>query len=199
MGLYRAGALSACVAALIGCAAVGVPATADPAAKLDDAANLMDQQDRPVPAERLIREAIEIYRANDDQLGLARAYSTYGFFFRSRAVEGKWSSALRKHGFQDTSATYDTRYAKSIEYFNRARTIYSEREQFDALTNIDLNLGFTYVLMADLPAACSAFGASALAFQENARRNPGTKQVLPEGFSSFESFFSYHKARDGCT
>src|SRR6267378_1202521 len=78
-----------------GCAAFGVPATTDPAGKLRDATALFDRQDRPLPAERLIREALELYQKNGDQLGVAEAYRTYGFFFRSGSVGGKWSKFYR--------------------------------------------------------------------------------------------------------
>jgi len=43
---------------LVGCAGVGVVASSDPLAKLNDAQELFQKQDRPLPAERLIREAL---------------------------------------------------------------------------------------------------------------------------------------------
>jgi hypothetical protein len=49
--------LSSCIAILCGCAAAMVPASNDPERKLGWATVLMDEQDRPLPAERLIREA----------------------------------------------------------------------------------------------------------------------------------------------
>src|SRR3989442_11453492 len=139
-----------------GCAGVGVVATSDPAAKLRDAGDLFDRQDRPLIAERLIREAMDIYQANNDQLGLAEAYRTYGFFFRSPSIEGKWNNYYRANGFLDRSATFATRYAKSIEYFEKARTIFAASTRYDALTNVDLNMGFTYIAAGNTPAACQA-------------------------------------------
>jgi len=135
--------------AFAGCAAFGVPATSDSAGKLRDATALFDRQDRPLPAERLIREALEVYQRNGDQLGVAEAYRTYGFFFRARSVGGKWSKFYRDNGFLDRSATFDTRYMKSIEYFEMARAIFSAHQRFDALTNVDLNMGFTFELMGN--------------------------------------------------
>src|SRR5207253_7111162 len=123
-----------------GCAAIGVPATTDPARKLRDATALFDRQDRPLPAERLIREALEVYQRNGDQLGVAEAYRTYGFFFRARSVGGKWSKFYRDNGFLDRSAAFDARYINSIEYFEMARAIYSAHQRFDALTNVVLNM-----------------------------------------------------------
>ena len=182
-----------------GCAGVGVVATSDPAAKLHDAGYLFDQADRPLIAERLIREAIEIYEKNNDQLGLAEAYREYGFFFRSRSIEGKWNKFYRENGFLDKSATFDTRYAKSIEYFEKARIIFTENNRFDALTNVNMNMGFTYVAMGNREAACQAFDRALESYHENIRQNPTAKPVLPQGFSSYEDYWSDRKKRYGCT
>jgi tetratricopeptide (TPR) repeat protein len=188
-----------CAIALVGCAGVGVVGTSDPATKLNDAGDLFDRQDRPLIAERLIREAIDIYQSNKDQLGLAEAYRTYGFFFRSPSIEGKWSKYYRENGFLDRSATFNSRYANSIEYFERARTIFAANNRFDALTNVDLNMGFTYVAMGNGAAACQAFEKSLESNRENLRQNPTAKPALPKGFPSYEAFVADRKKRYGCT
>jgi tetratricopeptide (TPR) repeat protein len=187
------------LSALTSCAGVGVVSTSDPAAKLRDAGDLFDRQDRPLIAERLIREAIDTYQTNNDQLGLAEGYRTYGFFFRSPSIEGKWNKYYREHGFLDKSATFDTRHDKSIEYFERARTIFTENKRFDALTNVDLNMGFTYVAMGNRAAACQAFDKSVESNHENLRQNPSAKPALPKGFSSYEDFVADRKKQYGCT
>jgi tetratricopeptide (TPR) repeat protein len=181
-----------------GCAGVGVVALSDPAAKLRDAGDLFDRQNRPLIAERLIREAIESYRKNNDQLGLADAYRTYGFFFRSSAVEGTWSKHYRENGFLDKSAGFDARYEKSIEYLDKARIIFAEYKRFDALTNVNLNIGFTYEVMGYGAAACEAFDRSL----ENSRDNlqiSKAKVALPQGFATYEAFLAPHRERAGCT
>jgi tetratricopeptide (TPR) repeat protein len=183
---------------IAGCAGVGVVATDDPAAKLRDATYLFDRQDRPLIAERLIREAIVSYQSNNDQLGLAEAYRTYGFFFRSRAINGKWGNYYRKNGFLDRSATFDTRYDKSIEYFEMARQLFAESKRFDALTNVDLNIGFTYIAMGNRLAACRAFDRSLENNQENIRQIPDAAPNLPVGFGSYEEFIADQKKRWCC-
>lgn len=184
---------------LSGCAGFGIAATSDPAAKLSDAGDLFDRQDRPLPAEQLIREAIVMYQEKNDQLGLADAYRTYGFFFRSPSIEGKWSKHFRANGFLDKSATFETRFAKSIEYFEKARTILAEKEHFDALTNVDLNMGFTYVAMGNTQAACQAFDRSLESYRDNLRQATGARPVVPQGFASYEEFLADRKKRYGCT
>ncbi len=182
-----------------GCAGFGIVATSDPAAKLSDAEDLFDRQDRPLPAERLIREAIDIYQEKNDQVGLAGAYRTYGFFFRSPSVEGKWNKIYRANGFLDKSATFETRYAKSIEYFEKARAIYAENKRFDRLTNVDLNMGFSYAGMGNKDAACNAFDRSLESYRENLRQTPGARPIVPRGFASYEEFLADVKKRYACT
>lgn len=189
---------AAALLGISGCAGFGIVATSDPAAKLIDAGDLFDRQDRPLPAERLIREALEIYQKQDNQLGVAEAYRTYGFFFRSPSVEGKWSKYYRQNGFLDKSATFATRYAKSVEYFEKARAIFAEHKRFDALTNVDLNMGFTYVAMGNTRAACQAFDRSFENYRDNLRQTPGARPVVPKGFVSYEEFLADRKERYGC-
>ncbi len=188
----------AAVLGLVGCAGVGVVATSDPRVKLSDADLLFDRQDRPLIAERLIHEAIEICQTNSDQECLAEAYRTYGFFFRSPSLAGHWSKIYKERGFRDKSATFETRYIKSIEYFKKARDIYSRLQKFDHLTNVDLNIGFTYELMEERALACRAFDESVANYRENLRRNPDAKVSLPKGFATYDEFLTPHRKRVGC-
>jgi hypothetical protein len=125
---------------LTGCAAYGVPASSDPDQKLRDAYMLFDRKDRPLPAERLIREAITIYQEQNKEPALAEAYRAYGFFFRSQAVE-RWHKHYESSGFLEPGATYENRHDKSIEYFSRAAGILEKYQKHDRLSNIYLNMG----------------------------------------------------------
>ena len=62
---------------LIGCAAYGVPATSNPDEKLRDAYMLFERKDRPLPAERLLREAITMYQEQKNEPALGEAYRAY--------------------------------------------------------------------------------------------------------------------------
>ena len=184
--------------ALVGCAGVGVFETSDPLVKLSDATYLFDQYDRPLIAERLIREALEICERKSDQACLADAYKIYGFFFRSPSVDGKWNKFYRENGFLDKSATFDNRYAKSVEYFEKSRSIYLRLEKFGALTNVNVNMGFSYELMGEQKLACLAFDESSANNRENLRRNPNTKVALPKGVTSFDEYLAPHRRRAKC-
>ncbi|MDP1928127.1 MAG: hypothetical protein Q8K62_06405 [Thiobacillus sp.] len=195
---YRSALLFGAVCALAGCAGIGVVESSDPKVKLSDATYLFDQYDRPLIAERLIREAINICQSKTDEPCLADAYRTYGFFFRSPSIDGKWNKFYRENGFLDKSATFGYRYAKSVEYFQKAREIYSRLEDFGALTNVDVNMGFSYELMGERKLACSAFDQSLASNRENLRRNPNAHVALPKGVTSFEDYLVPHRRRAGC-
>jgi tetratricopeptide (TPR) repeat protein len=191
---------TAILIALAGCAGVGIFATSDPAAKLRDARDLYSRQDRPLPAERLIQEAIEIYQANNDQLGLADAYRTYGIFLSSESVRaGRSSRFYMESGFLDKSVGYFSRYAKAIEYFEKAGAIFLEHKRFDALTNVNMNMAFTYDWMENKEAACRAFDRSLENDRDNLAQNPSATIVLPKAFKTYDEFVAHQKKRSGCT
>jgi len=185
------------LAALVGCAAMGVPVTSDPAKKLGYAGSLYDQQGRPIPAERLIQEAIEIYEEQQNELGLAEAYRQYAFFFRSASVR-KHEEYYRSVGFRDKSATFDSRYLKSIEYFEKARDLYMGHEKHDGLMNVYLNMGFTYQLMDTPKAACPVFDKSLSSYNEYLKSHPDANLQVPSGFSSFEDYIYEVKRSGSC-
>jgi tetratricopeptide (TPR) repeat protein len=185
-------------AVLAGCASVGSVATSDSAAMLREATDQFERRDNPQTAEKLIREAMERYQTNNDQLGLANAYRTYGFFFRSAAVEGKWAGHYRENGFLDKSANFDTRYEQSIAYFEKARIIFAKYERFDALTTVNLNIGFTYEAMGYQGAACEAFDRSMQSNRETLQPSQA-KVILPQGVSTYEEFLAPHLQRAGCS
>ncbi len=181
-----------------GCAAVGVVATDDPRAKLADAVALFDHQDRPIPAERLIHEAISICSRSADRPCLADAFRAYGFFFRSPALTGKWSKTFQESGFLDKTATYASRYMKSVEYFEKAAEIYRDLGRHGALTNVLLNKGFSQVLASDTKAACISFDLSLEAHLENVRLNPGVRPTLPQGYATYQEYVALRKAEASC-
>ena len=190
--------LCVCVLSILcGCAGIAPDAKLDTQSKLREAVDLYANQDRPLVADRLIREATETYLSSGDQLGLAEAYRTYGFFLRSQSVEGKWSKYYRENGFLDRSVSFDTRYEKSIDYLEKARAIFERYGRFDALTNVNLNIGFTYEVLGNLDAACRAFDRSA-GNNRDSLESAKMKVALPKGVATYEDFLAPHRKRAGC-
>ena len=108
-----------------GCAGVGIVATSNPVAILRDATDRFERRDSPVIAEKLIRQALVSYQKNNDQLGLASAYRTYGFFFRSAAVEGNGPGTIAKTD-SSTSLPASIRDMSSPSPTSKKRGSYSQ-------------------------------------------------------------------------
>jgi len=185
------------LAIVSGCAGIGVPVTDDPDKKLAIANQLYDQHKRPIPAEKLIREAIDIYTQENNEEGLAEAYRSYGFFFRSEAVRVK-HNFYTSVGFVDKSATYEGRYDKSIEYFEKAEEIFEKQKRYDGLINIHLNKGFTYEIAGKNDDACASFRSSEISEQNYRKLNGGKSINLPPNYSSYSEYVSMHKKRLNC-
>jgi len=183
---------------LFGCAAMGVVETSNPEIKLQDARYLFSKYDRPFPAERLIREAIEIYKEKNDQIGLANAYNMYGWFFQSPSIGGWASVNYKKHGFLDKSADFNSRYEKSIEYFEKARIIQIEKSAFDGLTNTYLGMGHTYGIMNSMTAACGAYESSLESYYRNIQVNPDAQVNVQDGYENPVDFIVTVQKQAGC-
>ena len=160
---------------LTGCAGFGIVATSDPDVKLEDALVLFGQYNRPLPAERLIREAIAIYEERKDQAGLGKAYQTYGIFFGSRCVTN-WQHVYRRDGFLDRTVKFEDRFAKAVEYLERSLPLLREAELFDGLTGTYYHLGFALNATGQHDRGCAALDASLEAYHENMARNPTAKR-----------------------
>lgn len=183
---------------LTGCAAMLVPETSDPAAKLNWAQELIDNQGRPIPAERLIRESIDIYQERNDELGLANAYRVYGLFFKSEGVN-RMQKFYESNGFIDKSATYATRLEKSLEYLQKARVILEKQKNLDRMANIYMHIGFVYQIMKDKPAACSSYDKSLLAYKAMLADDPKSAVLLPPKYKSYDTFIADIKNSAACS
>lgn len=186
---------------LVGCAAMGVVESSDPQVKLNDAEYLYRNYDRPLPAEKLIFEAIEIYQKQGNSRGLGNAHRAYGDLLLSGSM-AKWGKKMHYH---DKSVTYDNRIAKSSEYFTKALEYYQasekqplEAKQFDNLTNLYFNMGWSYFRLNELKKSCSFYDKSLEAYAENIRRDPTAKPIAPSNFASYPDLVASEKKRASC-
>jgi hypothetical protein len=181
---------------LSGCAAMGVVATSDPMKELGNAVGLFDHG-RPLPAERMIIDAIEQCQKINQPMCSGEAYRVYGLFFQSAAVTEN-VYFYQEHGFLDKSATWDTRYQASISYFRKANVIAQETDNYDVVSNIHYHIGKDFSYMHDIASACAEFDQSLGAHEEFQRRNPGGTVKLLEGHSSVGDSIAEVKRRTGC-
>jgi tetratricopeptide (TPR) repeat protein len=186
------------VTTMSGCAAMLVPATNDPDKKIVYSYILFDDQQRPLPAEQLIRESIEAYKQGSNDIGLGEAYRAYGFFFRSPAIK-KWQKHYEAKGFLDNTATYENRYDKSIEYFEQSVRLFVKNNKYDRVANVYLNMGFTYEFAGKNEKACEAYKASLDSNAKFTKDNPGISVTLPEGFTgTYEDYINGFLKRLEC-
>lgn len=178
---------------LTGCAAAGVPYTFNPASKLWWSEALLEDQNRPLPAQNLIEEAIEIYKARNDEVGLADAYRMYARFLQSSSVD-KWT----KDYFFDKTVTHDNRFEKALEYWNRAINLYEKNSIYDRAANCYFNVAKLYFLVLnDKKMACENNTKSLQSYLKFREGNPDTK-VGTGGFGSFEELIEAAKREVGC-
>ena len=192
------------LAMLTACAGVGIVATSDPLAKLNDAEDLFMRQDRPLPAERLIREAIAIYEERNDSHGLGNAHREYGDLLRSPAIL-KWENVYRRDGFQNKSITFENRFEKAADFYREALDYYGRAEQqhkqaakYDELTNVYFNMAWSSYRLDQRDKACTYYDQAVQAYNENLRLNPSAKPYVPPGRGSFAQFIEGQKRRVGC-
>lgn len=189
--------LSSCFAVLFGCATAMAPSSDDPEKILGWATVLLEKQDRPLPAERLIREAIKIYQTQNDEVGLGDGYRKYGYFFRSPSVK-RWEQTYRKYGFLDKTATFDQRLNKSIEYYVKARDLFTKNNSYDGLSNVDLNLASVYEEKGEREMACKALDSSLANNVQFKTVSPNVEIRLQGNFKSFEELIVSEKRRMQC-
>ena len=204
MNLFMRCLLLACITLTGACTAVGVVSTRDPLTKLNDAAVLYGRKDRPLPAERLIQEALAIYQREDDAHGLGTAYREYGDFLRSAAVVS-WESEYRSHGFLDRSINFDNRLEKATEFYRKALASLElaaqqceSAGQYDALSNVYYNMAWTQLALGETSRGCEDFDRALGAYTENMRRNPAAKPAHSPAFSNPADEIAYRKRQAGC-
>lgn len=173
-----------------------MPYTTDPKQKISDANWLFDEKQRALPAEKLILEAIEIYQENGDQMGLSEAYTAYGIFLRSYAVDS-CSERYKEKGFNNGAFSFEERYAKSIEYFEKSRVILEKLEEYDDLTNLYLHMGFTYLTNNDKQQGCEMFDKSLDMNKVFLDINPDAQLSLG-GLENYEDYINSKKALAKC-
>ena len=179
---------------LAGCAGVGVVATSDPYVKLNDAHYLYAQQDRALIAQRLIWEAMEIFRERQDFHGLGHAHRQYADLLLSRSVVS-WEKVFREDGFRDKTVTYGTRVEKAREYHARAMDFYRRAEPslkadeaYDWLSNLYFNMALVSFQLGEAEASCEFAGKSLEAYAKNIAQNPDAKPHIPPEYDSFEHY-----------
>jgi tetratricopeptide (TPR) repeat protein len=200
--MYAASVVSVCLAAslLVGCAAALVPASNDPATKLNQARALW-REGRIIPAERLIGDAIELAREQKNYLRLGEAQLTYAQFLRSSAFNDKFFDDKRaKLGGSEGVRAEARRYLREAEksYVEAEPTILSSSDPFD-VSNLWMRRSLVYQELDDRVRACEALQNSLATHRTAQERKPGTAVRLPPGFKTFDEFIQKQRVTLGCS
>jgi tetratricopeptide (TPR) repeat protein len=183
----------ACVVllSLLGCAAIGVPATSDPDRKLAQAYQLMAIE-RFVPAERLIQETLDIYTKQGNEIGMAEAYHTFGNFYKNEIYHTKFARFYKSLG------TYDGTYMRSIDNFSTARALFEKNENYAGVTKCLIGLGNAYSLRAEKDKACVSYD-DALGFYNKAKqKDPSVRLPILTKYRDAEELINAFKQSEGC-
>lgn len=188
---------------LSSCVYVSLPESSDPAEKLEEAQRYM-AQGQPLPAERLITEAIRIYETENNPEALGNAYRDFAAFLQSPSVAQR-EHTYREAGFLEAGITYDNRYDKAAEYLEKAlaqydiaATRYQNTGRFDQLSTLYYRQAGIYLLQHQPDKACLAYDQSRLAYAENAVRNTAAYPVTPGGYASWHDAIAAAKKQAGC-
>ncbi len=136
---------------LAGCLAFGVPYSSDPNILIGNAYEMM-RQGRPLPAKQFIDDALEKFRAEGNELGMAEAYHTYGNFYKNRNL-----------GFK--------RYEESEENFRKALVLYEKHNNYAGMVKSHFGIGNTY-RSRDTAKECDEYRQSLLNYQKGIKSNP---------------------------
>jgi tetratricopeptide (TPR) repeat protein len=182
---------------LAGCAAAGVVESNDPAVKIRQAVELYNRQGRYMPAKRLFDEAMTIYQAKGDELGVAEVHRQLGFYYQSHFP--KSGPVLLPDDFTGTTGGIENRYLIAMEHFEKALALFTKHKQFDTAANVYYSMGTNYYLgQKNVPAACAAFDKTLEANSQAQALNPNRVVNLPAGVRSYADFMAQTKRQVGC-
>jgi hypothetical protein len=187
-----------CVA-LGGCAAAFVPYTPDPYKKLSNARELL-REDRPYPAERLMREAIDGFLERKDYRGLGTAQMEYSKFLTSawfrdwphfqdryKALGGESGVAQEARSFSESA----------VSSFDKALNSLDPLDSW-GLSNVHMLVAMARVQLQENSAACSEYSKS-LEYHLKARaKDPSSNYYVLAPYHSYEEMIAGEMAKAGC-
>jgi len=107
----------------VGCSAMAVVQTSDPYLKLKQADQL-ERAGRHLPAERLAKEALDIFQMEEDNTGLAHTHLFLGQFYKSNKGRG-WPDRVKQSDYYiEAKNTSILHHKKSIDAFETIADLY---------------------------------------------------------------------------
>lgn len=200
--MFRRSIVALVVAALLsGCAGVGIVETDDPYTKLSQAQQLTGSG-RAAQARRQLDEAIAIFQAKGDDLGLARTYRQYAILADMGGADPE-VILFRTPNPNRIPTQADIELAN--QYLLRSADLLTKQKKYDELSNIYLRLGGGSALLArnhglsDRKAeACAYYDRALQAHRDAEAQQPGLVVELPRGVRSFSELIGRAKSGISC-
>ena len=195
--MFRRLLITAIVLVLSACSAAGVMKTSDPQQKLADAYNLLEVG-RPIPAERLMNEAIAQFKEKNDFYQLGVSQFMYGQFIRSKSFD--WPLFRQQYPKTETA---EQRNALAATFFNEAIANFEKAIADPALPH-DVRTGYYWrVYLANLElqnksAMCASLQSMDVSNKAYQAKNPGAKVYVHPPHKTFEEFISATMSKAEC-
>ena len=173
-------------------------ATATPQQKLGDAFQLL-QENRPIPAEALMRQAMDEFKAQGSEYDLGVAQFMYGQFVRSRHFTWEFFRS-----YYPNTETQEQRNAMARTYFLAARESFRKALASPQLA-LDQRTGYfwreylTNLELGDQPAICSSLRSMKESNEAYEAASPGAKVNVPGGFRTFGEFVQDALSKAQCS
>ncbi|MFT4673074.1 MAG: tetratricopeptide (TPR) repeat protein [Pseudohongiellaceae bacterium] len=133
---------------LLGCSSAGVIHSNDPSVKISQAYQLKSQS-RPIPAQKLLQEALVIYQAENNKQGEARAYLGLGDLYKSQSYQSQADIFKRWNEYQS--------YADAASYYLKAGNIYEEKLDYWSLSRTYSAAGDANILDGRVKESCELY------------------------------------------
>ena len=158
---------------LNGCSGIGVPSTSNPDIKLQQAERMI-YENRPLMADTLISQSIEMYKENKDTEGLAEAYHAYGNLYKNYII-------------QPYKTIYDPTYMKSINSFQKAKKLFEQSKSEIGIVKSLVGIGMGYSIRNESNTACQYYDEALLKYNNGKRNGTITKdpQIFIKGYKNF--------------
>jgi hypothetical protein len=168
-------------AALVACA------TATPQQKLGDAFQLL-QENRPIPAEALMKQALEEFKAQGSDYDLGVAQFMYGQFLRSKHFTWQFFRS-----YYPNTDTQEQRDAMAKTYFLSSRDSFRKALSDPKLAQ-DQRTGYLWreylanIELGDKPEICASLKSMKASNDAYQASSPGAKVYVPAPYKTFDEF-----------
>jgi hypothetical protein len=179
--------LALIVLGLMGCSAAMVPYSSDPSKKLGQAYALMDAG-RPLPAENLIDDTLEIYKKEGNELGMAETYNAYGNLYKTNVY----------YTFPRVSKRRVTTKEEAAGYFQKGLDLYIKNNDFIGAAKCQFGMGQVYWVVGKKTEACAVLNGSLASYNKARERDPSARMPFRSHEMEFSKVIQYTKEGVGC-